>query len=213
MEKSEDSSFPKILRDLRQRKDLTVRALAQRINRSVGFVSQIERGLSRPSVEDLHAISAALGVHSMYFLQHSTVRSHPWASRPQGRRTLRYASGVTDQVVSPALSNKFIMLETRLEAGAAFEDHNVLESDEQGGFVLEGVLTLWVNGEKLELQPVMLFRFPAQLPVAVPIPVTDQRGCCGCIADAVDFSGAKLDSCDDGRSPRGTPMARNQAAA
>jgi len=140
------------MRDLRQRKHLTVRALAQRINRSVGFVSQIERGLSQPSVEDVHAISAALGVHSMYFLQHSTVRSHPWASRPQGRRTLRYASGITDQVVSPALSNKFIMLETRLEAGAAFEDHNVLESDEQGGFVLEGVLTLWVNGEKMELQ-------------------------------------------------------------
>jgi transcriptional regulator with XRE-family HTH domain len=152
MQKSEDTSFPKIMRDLRQRKHLTVRALAQRINRSVGFVSQIERGLSQPSVEDVHAISAALGVHSMYFLQRSTVRSHPWASRPQGRRTLRYASGVTDQVVSPALSNKLVMLETRLEAGAAFEDHNVLESDEQGGFVLEGVLTLWVNGEKMELQ-------------------------------------------------------------
>ena len=60
--------FQKSALSLRQRKDLTVRALAQRINRSVGFVSQIERGLSRPSVEDLHAISAALGVHSMYFL-------------------------------------------------------------------------------------------------------------------------------------------------
>ena len=37
---------------------MTVRMLAERIGRSVGFISQIERGLSHPGVEDLHAISA-----------------------------------------------------------------------------------------------------------------------------------------------------------
>jgi transcriptional regulator with XRE-family HTH domain len=159
MEKEEDTNLPKILRDLRLRKGLTVRELAQRIQRSMGFVSQIERGLSHPTVEDLEAISAALGVHSMYFLQQATVKSHPWVSRPQERRTLGYARGITDQVVSPALSNKFIMLETRLEPGAAFDDHDILESDEQGGFVLEGSLTLSVNDEVMELKAGDAFQF------------------------------------------------------
>jgi transcriptional regulator with XRE-family HTH domain len=153
------ADLPQVLRDLRLRKGLTVRALAQRIQRSIGYVSQIERGLSQPSVEDLQAISQALGVHSMYFLQQATVQGHRWVSRPQARRTLGYASGVTDQVVSPALSSKFIMLETRLEAGAAFEEHNILESDEQGGFVLEGTLTLWVDGEAMELKAGDAFQF------------------------------------------------------
>ncbi len=151
MENIDDIALPKMLRDLRLRKGLTVRDLAQRINRSVGFISQIERGLSQPSVEDLQAVSDALGVHSMYFLQQSPAKGHAWLSRPDMRRTLRYAHGITDQVVSPALSNKFIMLETCLEAGAAFEEHNLLESDEQAGYVLEGTLTLWVDGQEMQL--------------------------------------------------------------
>ncbi len=152
MEKSDDIALPKMLRDLRLRKGLTVRDLAQRIGRSVGFISQIERGLSQPSVEDLQAISDALGVHSMYFLQQSAAKGHAWLSRPPMRRTLRYANGVTDHVVSPALSNKFIMLETRLEAGAAFEEHRLLESEEQAGYVLQGKIILSVDGEEMELQ-------------------------------------------------------------
>jgi len=151
MEKPGDIELPKMLRDLRLRKGVTVRDLAQRISRSVGFISQIERGLSQPSVEDLQAISNALGVHSMYFLQQSSAKGHAWLSRPEMRRTLSYANGITDQVVSPALSNKFIMLETRLEAGSTFEEHNLIESEEQAGYVLEGQLTLWVDGEKVQL--------------------------------------------------------------
>jgi len=151
MEKSDDPGLPKMLRDLRLRKGQTVRDLAQRIGRSVGFISQIERGLSQPTVEDLQSISEALGVHSMYFLQQSSAKGHAWLSRPAMRRTLTYANGVTDQVVSPALSNKFIMLETRLEGGATFEEHNLLGSEEQGGYVLEGKITLWVDGEEVQL--------------------------------------------------------------
>lgn len=152
MESPDDDGLPKMLRDLRLRKGLTVRTLAERIGRSVGFVSQVERGLSQPGVEDLQAISAALGVHSMYFLQQSTAKGHPWLSRPDMRRTLRYAKGITDQVVSPALSSKFIVLETCLEAGATFEEHNLLDSDEQAGYVLEGRLSIWVDGEEVQLQ-------------------------------------------------------------
>jgi transcriptional regulator with XRE-family HTH domain len=153
MERSDDKTLPKLMRDLRLRKAVTVRELAQRVGRSVGFISQIERGLSQPSVEDLEAISAALGVHSMYFLQQSAATGHAWLSRPAMRRTLSYAKGITDQVVSPALSSKFIVLETHLEPGAAFEEHKLVESEEQGGYVLEGQLTLWVDGEEVLLQP------------------------------------------------------------
>jgi quercetin dioxygenase-like cupin family protein len=88
----------------------------------------------------------------MYFLQQSSAKGHAWLSRPPMRRTLSYANGVTDDVVSPALSSKFIMLETRLEAGAAFEEHRLLDSEEQAGYVLQGTITLTVDGEEMQLQ-------------------------------------------------------------
>ena len=51
-----------LIRDLRKHKNLTLGELAARIDRSVGFLSQVERGLSRPTVADLTAISESLGV-------------------------------------------------------------------------------------------------------------------------------------------------------
>ena len=56
-----------LIRDLRKFKGLTLGELAQRIGRSVGFLSQVERGVSRPTVADLTAISEELGVSTAYF--------------------------------------------------------------------------------------------------------------------------------------------------
>ena len=71
-----------IIRDLRKRKKVTLQQLADRIERSIGFVSQIERGLSQPSVEDLHAIGLALEVPSTYFVEQA-VSPHPqWLTTP-----------------------------------------------------------------------------------------------------------------------------------
>lgn len=139
----------KIIRDLRVRKKVTVRQLAAKIERSIGFISQIERGLSKPSVEDLHAISLALDVPSTYFVEQSVSPHQQWITRPSERRTLGYARGVTDRVISPALSNKFIMLETQLEPGSDFGERSIIDSAEQGGYVLEGELTLWINDEEI----------------------------------------------------------------
>eukprot|EP01031_Cornospumella_fuschlensis_P013170 gene13170-16102_t len=63
-----------LIRDLRKHKNLTLGELAARIDRSVGFLSQVERGLSRPTVADLTAISEALGVPTTYFYSLSKPR-------------------------------------------------------------------------------------------------------------------------------------------
>ncbi|MEL2319329.1 helix-turn-helix transcriptional regulator, partial [Klebsiella pneumoniae] len=45
------------IRRLRRSRGMAIRDLAEKIDRSVGLVSQIERGISRPSLKDLYAIS------------------------------------------------------------------------------------------------------------------------------------------------------------
>jgi transcriptional regulator with XRE-family HTH domain len=151
MPSSENTSLAQIIRDLRKRKKVTLQQLAAKIERSIGFVSQIERGLSHPSVEDLHAIGLALEVPSTYFVQQAVSPHQQWITRPGERRTLSYARGITDQVISPALSNKFVMLETLLEPGSDTGDRSIIDSVEQGGYVLEGELTLWINDEQMQL--------------------------------------------------------------
>jgi transcriptional regulator with XRE-family HTH domain len=164
MNKSESTSLAQIIRDLRTRKKVTVRQLASQIERSIGFVSQIERGLSQPSVEDLHAISQALDVPFRYFVEPAQAPQQQWITRPEERRTLTYGRGITDKVISPNLSSQLIMLETCLEPGSDFGERNIIDSSEQGGYVIEGELTLWINDEEVRISVGDGFQSPAGVP-------------------------------------------------
>ncbi|MHA3737103.1 helix-turn-helix domain-containing protein [Pseudomonas sp. Eth.TT006] len=134
-----------LIQDLRKHKKVTLKELADRIGRSVGFLSQVERGLSRPTVADLTAISETLGVPTTYFYSLPKPRQVPWVTRPDERRTLHFANGITDILVSPQMRAGFSMLESLLEPGASSGERQISDSSEQGGYVLEGELTLWLG--------------------------------------------------------------------
>ncbi|WP_416422545.1 XRE family transcriptional regulator [Pseudomonas sp. App30] len=144
---AEIDSLAILIRDLRKHKNLTLGELAKRIDRSVGFLSQVERGLSRPTVADLTAISEALGVPTTYFYAPERPRARQWVTRPSDRRTLYYAGGITDVLASPTIAGGFSMLESHLAPGATSGDGHLNDSSEQGGFVLEGELTVWLDGD------------------------------------------------------------------
>lgn len=142
-----------LIHDLRKHKKYTLKQLADAIGRSVGFLSQVERGLSRPTVADLTAISETLGVPTTYFYSLPKPKALSWVTRPDERRTLYYANGITDILVSPKIRASFSMLESHLQAGASSGDRHLTDSSEQGGYVLEGELTLWLGDER---EPVTL---------------------------------------------------------
>jgi transcriptional regulator with XRE-family HTH domain len=133
------------IRELRKRKGMTLQQLAAAIGRSVGYVSQLERGLSHPAVEDLYALSEAFGVQGSDIWADPMPPSGGWLVRHDARRTYRYAGGLRDLLASPDLSGRFFMLETVLEPGADSGERNLLERAEQGGYVLAGELALWLD--------------------------------------------------------------------
>ena len=135
-----------LIRDLRKHRGLTLDELAGKVKRSLGFLSQVERGLSRPTVADLTAISEALHVPTTYFYQAGQPRPLDWVTRPGERRTIYSAEGISDVLVSPTLNGGFSMLESHLAPGASSGEGHLNDSSEQGGFVLEGELTLWREG-------------------------------------------------------------------
>ncbi|MEX3777797.1 HTH-type transcriptional regulator PuuR [compost metagenome] len=153
MDRQEEiSALAILIQDLRKHKKYTLKELADKIGRSVGFLSQVERGLSRPTVADLTAISETLGVPTTYFYSLPKPMALPWVTRPDERRTLYYADGITDILVSPKMRASFSMLESLLEPGASSGERHMNDSSEQGGYVLEGQLTLWLD----DAEPVTL---------------------------------------------------------
>ncbi|BDM23831.1 helix-turn-helix domain-containing protein [Pseudomonas sp. NPDC089428] len=151
-----------LIRDLRKHRGLTLDELAGKVKRSLGFLSQVERGLSQPTVADLTAISEALQVPTTYFYQASQPPALDWVTRPGERRTLYYAEGISDVLVSPTLNGRFAMLESHLAPGASSGEGHLDDSSEQGGFVLEGELTLWLADDEqaVTLAPNDSFQLP-----------------------------------------------------
>ncbi|CDF83765.1 helix-turn-helix domain-containing protein [Pseudomonas sp. QL9] len=157
-----------LIRDLRKFRGLTLAELAERIDRSLGFLSQVERGVSRPTVADLTAISETLGVSTAYFYNLKKPRDLHWVTRPQERRTLYLGGGITDVLASPSISGGFSMLDSRLEPGASSGEAYLSDRSEQGCFVLEGELTVWLDeadavtlhaDDSFQLQPHAKFRY------------------------------------------------------
>lgn len=159
-EHEEIAALAILIHDLRKHKKFTLKQLADKMGRSVGFLSQVERGLSQPTVADLTAISETLGVPTTYFYRQPKPKQLPWVTRPDERRTLFFANGITDILVSPKMGAAFSMLESILQAGANSGERPMTDSSEQGGYVIEGQLTMWLDeGDPVTLNIEDSFQF------------------------------------------------------
>src|SRR5665647_3045575 len=98
------------LRQRRRIKDLTLAELSQQSGLSVGLLSQIERGLSSPSLKSLTQICAALGI-PLSWLFDSGPTENPAEKGLVGRRGLRRGLelggfGVKKELLSPDLGGE-----------------------------------------------------------------------------------------------------------
>jgi len=65
-----DKRLSRDLRALRQARSLTLAQIAERIGRSVGWMSQVERGISMPTLADLRRLADQFGVPITSFAQY-----------------------------------------------------------------------------------------------------------------------------------------------
>ena len=114
------------IRDLRKAKRMTINELASRIDRSIGYVSQIERGLSAVTINVLQQIAGALDVQISWFFQgnaNAPKEERDLIVRRANRRRLRFGgSGVTEELLSPNLSGQIELILTRFEPGGRTGD-------------------------------------------------------------------------------------------
>lgn len=143
------------IRDLRKAKGLTLQTLADMVGRSVGYISQVERGVSKLPIPVLQQISDALGVRITWFF-HSEVKqplrelSH--VVRHQSRRQLEYlGTGIKEELLSPNLSGDLLMILTRLSPLAKSDEQPRQRRGEEAGYVKSGILELKIGDNQFSL--------------------------------------------------------------
>lgn len=149
------------VRGLRKSRGLTLNELALKIGRSVGFISQVERGLSSPSIDDLRAISAALDVPTSWFFSNESQNEDELGIivRADSRRVLGTAeSGIVEELLSPDLGGSFEMFRSVFQAGAEMTK-DVLRETEEAGYVVSGQLDFCIDGQWFVLNEGDSFRF------------------------------------------------------
>ena len=158
---NDPTSLGRDLRALRKSRGLTLAKLAKSIGRSVGFLSQIERGLSTPSIGDLRTLSKAFDVPlSWFFLNGSGDEvEREYIVRASSRRALGSSEeGLVEELLSPDLGGSFEMFRSVMEPKAEQTELN-LRQTEEAGYVTSGALDLWIGEQMFSLKTGDSFRF------------------------------------------------------
>ena len=162
------------IRQLRKVRGITLQQLARATGKSVGFLSQVERNLTKPSVAALQDISEALSVHIGWFFPEDSAGSseeREFIVRRQNRRRLTYSElsgpeylGLHDSLLSANLKGDLALGISRYEPGASTGDDSYDHEGEEAGLVLSGRLELSIDGRQFVLNAGNSFSFKSNLP-------------------------------------------------
>lgn len=156
------------VRQLRKMRGRTIKELAARSGLSVGFLSQIERGLSSASIRALARVADALEVSIADIFPTPSKDDDPQriVARVAERRRVELAdTGMVKDLITPF--NQMPRLDIyilTLEPGGSSGDQAYGHSGEEAGFVLEGGLELVVDGRRYLLAEGDSFRFSSSRP-------------------------------------------------
>lgn len=156
----EASSVGADIRALRKGRGLTLEGLAEELGKSVGFLSQVERGISTPSIADLRALAQLFDIPLSFFLapQASNPDEAGIIQRAADRRMIGDEGDLVEELLSPDLSGSFEMLRSSFAAHSRSQGI-VRRPTEESGFILQGSFDLCLDGTWHHLKAGDSFRF------------------------------------------------------
>lgn len=136
------------LRALRKARGLTLSELAEKLDRSVGWLSQVERDKSEPSISTLRQIASILdiSVSSLFGQDAVPVEEQGYIVRATARRPIgSREAGLVEELLSPDLTDDFEVVHSTFEPNAVLEIA-VRRPTQEVGYVVCGRLDLEIDG-------------------------------------------------------------------
>lgn len=155
------------LRRLRRERGMSLQALADRADISVGMLSHIERGISTPSLRSLSRIRDALGVPlSSLFEEDAASSARTDHVRRRGNRPVldlgpKY---LIKELLSPSTARDLQFMILTIPPGGGSGDQPLSSPGEKGGFMLEGMMRLEIGSNFLDIQEGDSVQFDSSIP-------------------------------------------------
>ena len=149
------------IRGLRKAQGLTLQQLASAAGISVGYLSEIERNLTRLPIGVLKRICDVFGIHMNWFFRAGKLgpsAERDIVVRAANRPRLSFTGlGITEELLSPNLTGQLELLISTIAPGA--DSDNYSHDGSEAGLVLEGTLDLWIDDVHLVLETGDSFAF------------------------------------------------------
>jgi transcriptional regulator with XRE-family HTH domain len=144
------SSLGSDLKALRKARGLTLSELSLMLGRSVGWLSQVERGITQPSISNLLVMADKLEVNVSFFFGHPEKNTINAAEkglivRSGSRRVLGNAEeGLEEELLSPDLDGSFEIIQSTFLPGSECSQARQRDTEE-AAYIISGRLDIFVN--------------------------------------------------------------------
>lgn len=155
------------IKNLRNEKKYTLKYLSEHTGLSIGFLSQLERGMSSIAIDSLNKIANVLDVELLTFFDGAINENDAHIVR----RYEQKSTVVNPEIIQYALTNnmaRFSLLPRLVEVMPTHLDESNLElythEGEEFLYILEGILTLHIDTDIYNLYPGDSAHIPSNIP-------------------------------------------------
>ena len=158
------------IKTLRNERGLTMEKLGQIVGCSKAYISQIEHGITKPSLSMLNRFSDALGVPVSELLRKNpNGPEQRWKLRKNERRKIQYPDGkvVSELLTRSIFQKKMQPLISKIKPGGSLDEKEGLQhptGSEEFVFVMKGELEFLLDGEIINLKEGDTLYFYGDLP-------------------------------------------------
>ena len=165
---NDDFSLGLKMRQIRKVRGLSLQSVARKAGVSIGLVSQIERGLTSPSIRSLRQLGAALDIPVERFFgdgEEAVVDGGGIVVHPRNRRVLNLSGkGIIKELLTPKISTTLELMIVSVEPGGSSGTDYYDHEGEEAGLVLSGKVELWVDNKNFIIEEGDSFHFPSATP-------------------------------------------------
>lgn len=143
------------IKKLRSEKGITLKELSEKSELSVGYLSQLERGLTTIAVDSLEKLAKILEVHLTYFFDYPHKRKDAVLRSYEQEILDIEEGGFIKYSLSTNLEDKKIVPRL-IEILPQKNNEEIISYKHEGEefvYVLEGILTIYIDGERYEIYP------------------------------------------------------------
>jgi len=153
----------KRLRELRQERDMSMRALARASGLSANALSMIERGKTSPSVSTLYKLADAMAIPITAFFREIPPQQDIVFRDASDRTPIPFSRGLWEGLGGEMFAGRVEPFMLTLEAGASSGPFSILHTGHEFVLCLQGQMEYQVEEQRFLLKPGDSLLFAAQL--------------------------------------------------